>query len=158
LAKQKGSNIELIMDQGIKMILYYRQHPCQAAYDLLGADLAPIQRPMFRDMWFKNFVMGICGRGGGKSIHIDSLCHIEDKGLVYLNEELPPVPPHLKDGEEEIIPWGQKIYTSKGFKPAKRLYLEKGIQGKQIRTQNGFINKVSNHHPLLTLDSAKCIW
>jgi hypothetical protein len=55
------------MDQGIKMILYYRQHPCQAAYDLLGADLAPIQRPMFRDMWNKNFVMGICGRGGGKT-------------------------------------------------------------------------------------------
>ena len=141
------------MDQGIKMVLYYRQHPCQAAYDLLGADLAPIQRPMFRDMWAKNFVIGICGRGSGKSVYTDSLCHIEDKGLVYLNEELPPVPSYLKDGEEEIIPWGQKIYTSKGFKPAKRLYLEKGIQGKQIKTQNGFINKGSNHHPLLTLDS-----
>jgi intein/homing endonuclease len=153
LVKQKGSAIELIMDQGTKMVLYYREHPCTAAYDLLGADLAPIQRPMFRDMWFKNYVIGVCSRGSGKSVHVNSLCHIKDKGLLYLNEELPPIPSYLKDNQEEIIIWDEKVYTSEGFKSTKQLCLEKGIQGKQLTTTNGFINKGSNHHPLLTLDS-----
>jgi hypothetical protein len=55
------------MDQGISMIQYYRQHPVMAAYDLLRIDLAPIQRVVLRDMWFKNFVITVAGRGAGKT-------------------------------------------------------------------------------------------
>jgi intein-encoded DNA endonuclease-like protein len=73
LAKQRSSGIELVVDQGTKMILYYRQHPCQAAYDLLGVDLAPIQRLVFRDMWFKNYVIGVCSRGMGKTFLLGTL-------------------------------------------------------------------------------------
>jgi len=38
-----------------------------AAYDLLGVDLAPVQRIILRDMWFKNFVITVAGRGAGKT-------------------------------------------------------------------------------------------
>ncbi len=60
-------NIDLVMDQGSRMIQYYRQNPVMAAYDLLHVDLAPIQRVVLNDMWFKNFVITVMGRGGGKT-------------------------------------------------------------------------------------------
>ena len=55
------------MEQGASMIQYYRQHPVMAAYDLLHVDLAAVQRIILRDMWFKNFVITVAGRGAGKT-------------------------------------------------------------------------------------------
>lgn len=55
------------MDQGVELIEFYRANPCIAAYDLLGVDLAPIQRIVFEDMWFKNYVITVAGRGYGKT-------------------------------------------------------------------------------------------
>jgi hypothetical protein len=49
------------------MIKYYRGDPVMAAYDLLNVDLAPIQRVILRDMWFKSFDITVMGRGGGKT-------------------------------------------------------------------------------------------
>jgi len=60
-------NIELIMDQGSLLVDYYRKDPVAAAYDLLMVDLAPIQRSILRDMWFKSFTITVMGRGGGKT-------------------------------------------------------------------------------------------
>jgi hypothetical protein len=55
------------MNQGMELIEYYRQNPCVAAFDLCRADLAPIQRIVFEDMWSKNYVIGVMGRGCGKT-------------------------------------------------------------------------------------------
>jgi len=55
------------------MINFYRNHPCIAAYDLLGVDFAPIQRLVFRDMWFKNYVITVAGRGYGKTYSLGVL-------------------------------------------------------------------------------------
>jgi len=151
VAKQH-KNLEELMSQGKELIEFYRQHPCTAAYELLGVDFAPIQRLVFRDMWFKNYVITVAGRGFGKSQYIQALTHIRDKGLVYLCEELPPIPAYLRDGEEEIIDWEDEVYTSEGFRSTKKLCLEKGIVGKKLVTQNRYENKGSNHHPLLTID------
>ena len=148
------ANVEVLMDQGTKLIQFYRENPCIAAYDLLKVDLAAVQRVVFEDMWFRNYVITVAGRGFGKSNDINSLCHFKGKGLIYLYEELPTVPTYLNDGEEEIIKWHDEVFTSKGFKPTKKLCLEKGIVGKELITQNGFENRGSNHHPLLTLNSS----
>ena len=55
------------MGQGPTMIEYYRKNPCIAAYELLGVDLAPVQRIVFEDMWFKAYVVTVAGRGFGKT-------------------------------------------------------------------------------------------
>lgn len=60
-------SIDVIMDQGSEMIEFYRKDPVLAAYNLLGVDLAPIQRIILRDMWFKSFTITVMGRGGGKT-------------------------------------------------------------------------------------------
>lgn len=66
-------NYDLIMDQGTGLIQFYRENPCIAAYELLGVDLAPIQRVVFEDMWFKNYVIAVCGRGVGKTFMLGTL-------------------------------------------------------------------------------------
>jgi hypothetical protein len=144
---------EELMTQGMEMVEFYRNNPCIAAYDLLKVDLAPIQRLIFEDMWFKNYVIVVAGRGLGKSVHTNSLCYFKDRGLLYLNEALPPIPSYLCPGDEEVVTWDDSLYTSKGFRPVKNLCLEKGIIGKKIVTQNNLIQKGSSHHPLLTLNS-----
>lgn len=60
-------NKELILEQGKELIDFYIKHPCIAAYDLLNVDLAPIQRVVFEDMWFKSYCITVAGRGGGKT-------------------------------------------------------------------------------------------
>ncbi len=65
--RRESRNFEIVMDQGVELIEFYRANPCIAAYDLLGVDLAPIQRIVFEDMWFKNYVITVAGRGYGKT-------------------------------------------------------------------------------------------
>jgi hypothetical protein len=49
------------------LIDFYRSHPVIAAYDLLGVELSEIQRIIFRDMWFKSYIIVVACRGLGKS-------------------------------------------------------------------------------------------
>jgi intein/homing endonuclease len=144
--------MDIVLQQGPDLIQFYRDNPCIAAYELLGVDLAPIQRIMFEAMWFKPYTLAICGRGAGKSSSIYELASFNREGLVYLHEILPSIPKYLSDGEDVVIDYCKDLYTSEGFRPIKKLCLEKGIKGKQLETQNGMIKRGSDHHPLLTID------
>jgi hypothetical protein len=62
-----------LMDQGMQLLKFYRENPCIAAYDLLRIDLADIQRVVFEDMWFKNYVITVAGRGFGKTFLLGAL-------------------------------------------------------------------------------------
>lgn len=63
----RNINIKNIMSQGMGLIEYYRQNPCIAAWELCRVDLAPIQRVVFEDMWFKDYIISVVSRGGGKT-------------------------------------------------------------------------------------------
>ena len=65
-----------ILNSGKDLIRFYRAHPCIAAYDLLNVDFAPIQRIMFKDMWFKNSTISVCGRGTGKTFMLGVLASL----------------------------------------------------------------------------------
>jgi hypothetical protein len=60
-------NFDIVLEQGSDLINFYRSDPIMAAYELLKVDLAPIQRVILRDMWFKNYVITVAGRGCGKT-------------------------------------------------------------------------------------------
>lgn len=64
---KKKDNLALIMEQGKDLIEFYRNNPCIAAYELLAVDLAPIQRVIFEDMWFKDHIIVVAARGLGKT-------------------------------------------------------------------------------------------
>lgn len=66
-------NLDELLTKGKELIEFYRAHPCIAAYELLGVDFAPIQRLVFRDMWFKNYVIAVAGRGFGKTFTLGTL-------------------------------------------------------------------------------------
>jgi hypothetical protein len=63
----ESNNLELVYERGIELVKFYRENPCIAVYELLGVDLAPIQRLVFEDMWFKNYVITVASRGFGKT-------------------------------------------------------------------------------------------
>jgi hypothetical protein len=65
--RKKKRDLDAVMGQGPDLIKFYRENPCIAAYELLGVDLAPIQRVIFEDMWFKSFVLLVASRGLGKT-------------------------------------------------------------------------------------------
>lgn len=144
-------SMEELYDRGKDLIQFYRQNPCIAAYDLLGVDFAPIQRLVFNDMWFKNFVITVASRGLGKCCSVDSLSYIENEGLLYLYEVLPPIPNHLSPGAEEVRDFEISLFTDNGFYKSKKLALEKELKGLKIRTSKGFELSGSEHHPLLTI-------
>lgn len=70
---RRRSKYEALLEQGMELIGFYRQNPCIAAYDLLRVDFAPMQRLVFEDMWFKNYVIAVCGRGVGKTFMLGTL-------------------------------------------------------------------------------------
>ena len=69
--RKKGYDV--LMDQGVELLQFYRENPCIAAFELLGVDLAGIQRIVFEDMWFKNYVITVAGRGYGKTFLLGTL-------------------------------------------------------------------------------------
>ena len=64
---KKKDNLVLVMGQGMELVEFYRNNPCIAAFQLLGVDLAPIQRVVFEDMWFKDHTIVVAARGLGKT-------------------------------------------------------------------------------------------
>ena len=69
----KRRKLDAIFDQGSALIAFYRANPCIAAYELLGVDLAPIQRVVFEDMWFGSYTITVASRGFGKSFLLGTL-------------------------------------------------------------------------------------
>jgi intein/homing endonuclease len=146
LVKQKGSGIELIMDQGTKMVLYYREHPCVAAYDLLGADLAPIQRPMFRDMWFKNYVISVCSRGAGKTFLLGTLSALSC--MLYPGYRVGLISPVFRQSFAVISDTYDTFWTSGGLQTTAQSFydsIEEGVTKTQsLESQNIILSKWKN--------------
>jgi len=70
---RKKQHYEDLLEQGVELIRFYNENPCIAAYDLLGVDLDPIQRLVFNDMWFKDYVITVATRGYGKTFLLGTL-------------------------------------------------------------------------------------
>jgi hypothetical protein len=61
----KGEQTKLTSSE--QLIWYYRNFPVIAAKELVDVDLIWLQRAMLNDMFFKNYVMLVLGRGVGKT-------------------------------------------------------------------------------------------
>jgi len=101
-------NIEIIMERGAEMIELYRNDPVLAAYDLLKVDLAPIQRVILRDMWFKNFTISVVSRGGGKTflLAVNAVLH----ALLYPGYRVGLISSSFRQAKY-IFSEVQKLYT-----------------------------------------------
>lgn len=73
MSRRKNKHYEDVLEQGKDLIKFYYQNPCIAIHDVLGVDLAPIQRLVFKDMWFKDYVITVAGRGFGKTYLLSAL-------------------------------------------------------------------------------------
>ena len=71
--KRRNKQYEDVLERGKELISFYLANPVIAAYDLLGVDFAPIQRLVFEDMWFKNYIITTASRGFGKTFLLGTL-------------------------------------------------------------------------------------
>lgn len=101
-------SLEEIFEQGKNLVEFYRQHPVLAAYDLLKVDLAPIQRMVLRDMWFKNFTITVMSRGGGKTflLGVNAVLH----ALLYPGYRIGLIAPSFRQSKL-IFSEVEKLYS-----------------------------------------------
>ena len=105
-------NMEVILSQGANLVDFYRKHPSMAAYDLLNVDFAPIQRLVFEDMWFKNYVITIMGRGGGKTFMLGVLAVLSC--MLYPGYRVGLIGPVFRQSKM-IFSEVEKLYSKSGL-------------------------------------------
>lgn len=170
----KRHNLDELTTNGKALIGFYRQHPCVAVYDLFGVDLAPIQRLVFRDMWFKNYVIAIASRGLGKTYLLGLLATLS--ALLYPGNRIGLIGPvfrqslaltncnhstfwtsaGLKTGVENfynsVIPRRTKIQSNNNKNKVISKWKDKDKACKYIKTTKGFELSGTIDHAVLVLD------
>ena len=171
-------NIDIIFEQGADLITFYRSNPVVAAYDLLKVDLAPIQRIVLRDMWFKNYCITVAGRGLGKTflLGVNAALH----ALLYPGYRVGLLAPSFRQcffNDLKYLP----IFTNKGLVISPIDFYNSITEDTEIQSLNN-TNKVLNKwinaedngviiktnrgfeigglydHCVLVMDNCKLIW
>jgi len=164
-----------LLDQGKELIRFYRQHPCTAAYELLRVDFDVIQRMVFRDMWFKNYVITVASRGFGKTFMLGTLAALT--ALLYPGNRIGLIGPAFRQSLPIITGSYDTFWTSTGLKSTvTELYdavipnltevqsmdsqntilskwKDKGKACKYIKTTRGFELSGTVDHAILTMNS-----
>ncbi len=140
------------LSQGTAMIEYFRDHPVIAAKELLGVELAPVQRLVFRSMWFKDYNIIVASRGFGKCVDTKSYVLVNGLGVVRLDEILPPIPEYLRGGDSEQFKLDISLYTDSGFSLSRRVSMEKRVRCIKICTKAGFECIGSYDHRILVFN------
>ena len=135
-----------IIENGKGLVKFYRENPCIAAYELLGVDLAPIQRLMFEDFWFKNYVIGVCGRGSGKTYLLGLTATLS--GMLFPGYRTGLISPVFRQSLPIISDTYDTFWTSNGLQTGtQNLYdlVEEGVTKTQsLETQNTILSKWKN--------------
>lgn len=168
-------NMDVVMGQGPDLIEFYRNNPCIALYELLGVDLAPIQRIMFESMWFKPYNMLVCGRGTGKTFLSGSLAAL--LGLLYPGYRVGLIAPSFRQSltistcnydtfwtSEGLVTGTSKLYNSvtEGTTKIQSQHSQNTILSKwknderdcvEVKTTKGFNLSGTADHAVLKLDT-----
>jgi len=102
-------NMDIVLQQGPELIEFYRNNPCIAAYELLGVDLAPVQRVVFEAMWFKPYILSIATRGFGKTFLSGTLSAL--LALLYPGYRVGLIGPSFRQAKM-VFAEIEKLYTN----------------------------------------------
>jgi intein/homing endonuclease len=175
--KMDRNNADLIYGQGTQLLEFYRNNPCIAAYELLGVDLAPIQRLVFEDMWFKSYVITVAGRGYGKTYLLGVLAALSSMlypgyrvGLIgpVFRQSVPiysinsdtydtfwtnsGLKTTVKDFYESVQPGLTQIQSLDSQNTALSKWQDKNKACKYIKTTKGFELAGTIDHGIIVLD------
>ena len=101
--------MDIVLQQGPELIEFYRNNPCIAAYELLGVDLAPVQRIVFEAMWFKPYILSIATRGFGKTFLSGTLSAL--LALLYPGYRVGLIGPSFRQAKM-VFAEIEKLYTN----------------------------------------------
>ena len=142
-----SKNLDIIMDQGSELIKFYRDNPCIAAYELLGVDLAPIQRLVFEDMWFRSYAIVVASRGSGKTYLLGLLATLSS--LLYPGYRVGLIGPVFRQSILLNSNNHDIFWTSSGMKSNTKEFYESVIPGitqiQSLETQNTILSKWQNN-------------
>jgi len=149
-------NMDIVLQQGPEMIEFYRNNPCIAAYELLGVDLAPVQRIVFEAMWFKPYVLAICSRGMGKTFLSGVLASLLT--LLYPGYRVGLIAPSFRQCLL-VSDTNATFWTSDGLSVAENFYnaIECGTTHVQsLYNNNLIVNKWKNpKRPCIKIDTER---
>jgi len=138
-----------ILNNGKDLVRFYREHPCIAAYDLLNVDFAPIQRIVFKDMWFKNNTISVMGRGSGKTYMLGVLASLSS--MLYPGYRVGLIGPVFR--QSLVVSTGNNyrfdtFWTSSGLQTSTQKFydsVQEGITKTQsLDFQNTILSKWKN--------------
>lgn len=79
------------------LIQFYRQYPEIAAEELFNIRLSDVQKVVLRAMWFRNYVMAIICRGGGKSFLLAVVACL--KAMLYPGHRVGIIAPSFRQSK-----------------------------------------------------------
>jgi len=85
------------LNKSEKLVMFYRQHPVEAARDLLGVELCFFQRKALRDLWFKKNNLLLMSRGIGKTWLLALFAVLY--AMLYPNVKIGVITPSFKQTE-----------------------------------------------------------
>jgi hypothetical protein len=136
---------------------FCQANPSFTAQLLLGMDLYPFQDLFIRAMFQKDFFLGICARGLGKCQHYskDSKVITKENGLISLVDLLPDL--EFQDEEYTLDIPETQLWNGKGYQPVKRVLVQKGLKGFDVKTRMGFSVSGSVRHRVKVMNSTGSI-
>jgi intein/homing endonuclease len=109
-------------------------------------DLAPIQRLVFRDMWFKNYVICVAGRGYGKTFALGLLAALS--AMLYPGNRIGLIGPVFRQCFPIISGTYDTLWTSNGLYSTVEDFYESISTGytkvQSFKSNNTIINKWKN--------------
>ncbi len=95
-----------------KIIKFYREHPVEAARDILGVDLVWFQRIQFRELWTKPYCCMKWGRGTSKSYIV--AVYVVMKAILYPNSSIGVIAPSFRQ-TGFIFDYIDELYMKSAF-------------------------------------------
>lgn len=93
----------------IDFIHYYRSHPVEACYDILGISLMPYQKELLANSWCKPFPLWCMSRGSGKSYlaAIDMALN----ALLFPNMRIGIIAPSYRQSKFLFLKFKEEVYN-----------------------------------------------
>jgi intein/homing endonuclease len=133
-------------DKAFELLDFYRNNPVIAAKDLLNTDMAPSQRVIFEDMWFKPYVLITAGRGGGKCVKGDTLIPTSS-GFKYIKDIAE------YNGNTVVDVKDLSVMGADGQDEVEKWYYNGVDKVNVVKTKRGYSISGTDNHRVLVLDT-----
>lgn len=153
---QKLSEIEgniSSRDAQVAFAQFCFSNPAFATNLLMGIDLWPFQDIMLRAMFAKDYFLGICGRGIGKTCsYLTTYVNEKERGIISLKNLLPDL--EFKESEYVKEISEIELWNGDSYQKTNRVLVQGGKECSIVKTRMGYELEGSINHKVKILDKS----